>query len=180
MVGVIEKESKRYVAHDFLIGNPVLIDRVENSMSFYHRNLYGQIYDLNNPERHVIDMRKINGLIKRTNYPDYSFANSKVVDGYIYEYIMTPEQQAMCGRTPSIFSWKDFITATDDYAEAIKTMCEWVYEHEYQGDLGDKEAERGRLLKYCDDFLAGKQAAPITEKHEPPAAKRKVADRVDR
>ena len=175
-----EANTKRYVAYDFLIGNPVLIDRVENSMTFYHRNLYGQIYDLNNPERHVIDMRKINGLIKRTNNSDYSFANSKVVDGYIYKYIMTPEQQAMCGRTPSIFGWKDFITSTDDYAQAIKTMCEWVYEDEYQGDLGDKESERGRLLKYCDDFLAGKQNAPLTIKHEPPTAERKTADRGDR
>lgn len=172
--------AKRYVVHDFLIGNPVLIDRVDNTMTFYDSNIYGQIYNLKNPEHYVIDSRRINGLIKRTNNPDYSFANSKAVDGYIYKYILTPEQQAMCRRTPSIPGWNELIITTDSKTEAIKTMCEYVYEHEFTPQLGDKDAERGRLLKYCDDFLAGKQSTPLTEKQEPPPADRKKADRGDR
>jgi hypothetical protein len=36
--------AKRYIAHDYFIGRPVLIDRVENSMSFYDYNIHGQIY----------------------------------------------------------------------------------------------------------------------------------------
>ena len=174
-----ETESKRYVAHDFLIGSPVLIDRVDNTMTFYDHNIYGQIYNLDKPKKHDIDSRRINGLIKRTNNPDYSFANSKAVDGYIYEYIMTPEQQAMCGRTPTIFGWNEQITATDDLSEAIRAMCEHVYESVYPDSLGDKDAERGRLLQYCDNYLAGQKPAPPMEKQSPTAG-RETADRGDR
>ena len=175
-----ETQGKRYVAHDFLIGSPVLIDRVENTMSFYKHNIYGQIYNLGNPEHYVIDSRRINGLIRRTNNPDYSFANSKVVDGYIYKYIMTPEQQAMCGRTPHLSVSDELIIATNNKNEAIKTMCEYVYEHTYCKQLGDKNAERGRLLKYCDDFLAGKQQPAPTEKQTLPTADSKNTDRGSR
>lgn len=175
-----EAITKRYIVHDFLIGNPVLIDRAENTMTFYRHNIRGQIYNLNNPERHVIDAKKINGLIKRTNNPDYSFANARSVDGYIYKYIMTPEQQAMCGRTPSIPGWNDFIIAADSKTEAIKAMCEWVYEQEYPASTGDKDTERGKLLKYCDDFINGKQPPPPAKTQKPPAPERKTADRDDR
>ena len=161
-------DFKRYVAHDFLIGHPVLIDRLEKTMTFYNHNIYGQIYNLKDPERHVISANRINGLIRRTNNYDYSFTNSFSVDGYIYKYLMSPEQQAMCGRKPDIPGWNKMITETDDYTGAIKTMCEWVYENEYRGDLGDKDAERGRLLKYCDDFLSGRQSEP--QQNEPVAA----------
>jgi hypothetical protein len=180
VINMEEATTKRYVVHDFSIGSPVLIDRMENTMTFYDHNIYGQIYNLKNPEHHTIDAKRINGLIKRTNNPDYSFANSKAVDGYIYKYILTPEQQAMCRRTPYIPGYSELITATDSKAEAIKAMCEWVYEHEYPAGLGDKDAERGRLLKYCDDFLAGKQSPPPAEKQNPPPAGRKQADRGDR
>ena len=175
-----ETSAKRYVVHDFLIGSPVLVDRVDNTMTFYDHNIYGQIYNLKNPEQHAIDAKRINGLIKRTNNPDYNFANSKAVDGYIYEYIMTPEQQAMCRRTPYIPKWNELIIATDDKPEAIKTMCEYVYEHGYPAGLGDKDAERGKRLKYCDDFLSGKQSPPPAEKQTPPPADRKKTNRGDR
>ena len=79
---------------------------------------------------------------------------------------MTPEQQAMCRRTPDIPGWNELIVKSDDHGEVIRKMCEWVYDREYRGDLGDKEAERGRLLKYCDDFLSGRQTEP-PQKQEP-------------
>ena len=161
-------ELRRYVAHDFLIGHPVLIDRLEKTMTFYKHNIYGQIYNLKNPEHHVIGPKKISGLIRRTNNPDYSFANSFAVDGYIYTYLMTPEQQAMCRKTPSIPGYNEFIAASDDYGGIIRKMCEWVYEHEYRNDLGDKETECGKLLKYCDDFLSGRSSEP-PQKQEPVA-----------
>ena len=165
--------SKRYVAHDFLAGSPVLIDRVENTMSFYSHNMYGQIYNLKNPEHHVIGAKVISGLIRRTQSPNYGFFNnSKAVDGYIYKYIMTPDQQAMCRREPHIQNWNDLIIATNDKAEAIKAMCEYTYEQTYTTQLGNKETERGRLLKYCNDFLSGKEAPQNTlpTKPEPQAA----------
>jgi len=175
-----DTSTKRYVVHDFLNGSPIFIDRVDNTMTFFDSNIYGQIYNLNNPEHHVIDSRKINGLTKRTNNPDYNFANSKAVDCYIYKYIMTPEQQALCRKTPYIPGWNELIIMTDSKTEAIKAMCGYVYEHGFIAALGDKDAERGRLLKYCDDFLAGKQTPPLTEKQDTPASDRKTADRGDR
>lgn len=33
--------SKRFIAHDFLIGSPVLIDRAEQTMTFFHNNIHG-------------------------------------------------------------------------------------------------------------------------------------------
>lgn len=170
-------DAKRYIVHDFLIGAPILVDRVENTLTFYDHNIYGQIYNLKNPEHHVIGAKKINGLIGRANNPDYSFANSFVADSYIYQYIMTPEQQAMCRRKLDIPGWNELITATNDYAEAIKTMCEWVYEHNYPASWGDKDTERGRLLKYCDDFLAGRQSEMPTKQQSLPEVTHKKHDR---
>ena len=69
-------EIKRYIAHDFLIGNPVLIDRLEKSMTFYSHNIYGQIYNLKTPKHFAISARRISGLIRRTNNFDYSFADN--------------------------------------------------------------------------------------------------------
>jgi hypothetical protein len=175
-----EINSKRYVAHDFLAGSPVLVDRVDNTVSFYDHNIHGQIYNLNKPEQHIIDMKKSNGLIRRLNDKNYSFVNSFAADCYIYKYIITPEQQAMCNRKPEIPSYNKLIVTTDDKSEAIKAMCEYVYEHTYPKNLGNKDAERGRLLKYCDDFLAGKQAAQPPIAHESPAVERKKVDRDSR
>ncbi|MDL2273928.1 hypothetical protein LJC34_05250 [Oscillospiraceae bacterium OttesenSCG-928-G22] len=174
-------DGKRFVVHDFLIGNPVLLDRAENTMTFYRHNIYGQIYNLKDPEHHVIGPSRINGLIRRTANSDYSFANSKAVDGYIYKYLMTSEQQAACYRKPDIPGWNEFITATNDYAEAIEAMCEWVYEHEHHAALGDKEANHDERLKYCRDFLAGRQSEPRQQKQEPDLAMpTKKHDRGDR
>ena len=175
-----ERNAKRYVAHDFLIGAPLLVDRVDNTITFYDHNIVGQIYNLNKPEHHFINTKRIYGLIQRLNGNNYSFANSLAVDSYIYQYIMTPEQQARCNRKPEIPSYDTFIVATDDKAEAIRAMCEYVYEHTYPAQLGDKDAERGRLLKYCDDFLAGKQSAQNSKAQESPTAERKKPDRGDR
>jgi hypothetical protein len=126
-------------------------------MSFYGCNIYGQLYNLKNPEQHIIDDKKINGLIRRTNNQNYNSMKSPAVDKYIYKYLMTPEQQSMCGRTLSISGWCKQITTTDDYADAIKTMCEAVYDDKFCNQLGDKEAERTRLLSYCHSYLAENQ-----------------------
>ena len=147
-------EAKRYVVFDFSIGNPVMVDCMRKTMIFYNRNLYGQIYNIRKPKIYHIGANKINGLIRRTHNPSYGFYNSKAVDGFIYNYIMTPEQQAQCENIPVIFGWNKFISASDNFAEVIKNMCEWVYEHEYTGDLGDKNEMRDSLLKYCREYVA--------------------------
>jgi hypothetical protein len=170
-------DFKRYVVHDFLIGQPIFIDRLEKTVRFYKHNIYGQIYNLKDPEHHVIGAAKINGLIRRTNSGNYNFSNSFSVDGYIYKYLMSPEQQDKCGSKPSIFGYDELIAETDDYTGAIQTKCEWVYENNFTPDLGDKDAERGRLLKYCRDFLSGRQDEPPTQ-HEVTA--RNAHDRDER
>jgi|GEM_PF-3259252 hypothetical protein len=169
--------TKRYVAHDFSIGSPVLVDCVDKTMTFYDHNIHGQIYNLNKPQHHAINTKKINGLIRRLNGNNYSFANSFSADSYIYKYIMTPEQQARCSRKPEIASYEKLIVATDDKSEAIKAMCAYVYEHTYPKDLGDKDAERSRLLQYCDNFLAAMQAAQAPKAQASLAVERKKADR---
>ena len=133
-------------------------------MCFYKHNIYGQIYNLKDPERHVIGAAKISGLIRRTNGSNYNFTNSFAVDGYIYTYLMSPEQQATCGRKPEIPGWNKLIVESDDYSGAVQTMCEWVYENNFIPDLGDKDAERDRLLQYCRDFISGRQDEPPTHK----------------
>jgi len=80
-------EHKRFIVHDFLIGSPILIDRQRNMLVFYSKNMYGQIYNLKKPECHVIDGRKISGLIHRLNSGDYDINTGRAVDGYIHETI---------------------------------------------------------------------------------------------
>ncbi len=153
-------DNKRYVVHNFIYGSPIFVDRLRKTLTFYKNNLSGQIYNLNNPKFHIVSTAKINGLIRRTNGGNYNFTNSFSADGYIYSYLMTTEQEAKCGRTPEIPGWDKLIVKSDDYAEAIKTMCEWVYEHHFPKDMGDKEAQRGRMLKYCREFLSGRHDEP--------------------
>jgi len=150
--------------HDFIAGNPVLIDCARKTMTFFDQNIYGQIYNLNDAKCHKISPSLISGLIKRTGNSNYGIANSKAVDGYIYNYLMTPEQQAQCRRTPHIFKWDEKIANTDDYYTAIKTMCEWAYEQGYPNHNGDKEMKRGEMLKYSEDFLTGQQEEPPVKK----------------
>jgi len=176
-----DAQSKRYIVHAFSLGSPVLIDRVENTMSFYRTNLYGQIYNLQNPERLVVGARVINGLIRRTQNPCYNSFSGKAVDGYIYEYLMTPEQQAKCRAEPSIFSWNELIVVTDDKNEAIKAACVFAFENTPTGKSVDKVADKERLLKYCDDFLEGKlEQSSQTTNITSPTVKHNIQDHGDR
>lgn len=147
-------DSKRYVVHDFLVGSPILVDRVDKTLTFYGHNIYGQIYNLANPDHYEVSAKWINSIISRTNNPGYNFLNSPVVDRYVYQYLMTPEQQARCGCKPEVHKGDELIIMTDSYTEAIKKMCVWVFENSYPDAWGDKDTERSRLLRYCENFLA--------------------------
>jgi hypothetical protein len=149
----------RYYAYDFLIGSPILIDRELKTLSLYSKNLYGQIYNLNNPSTTVVDAKMINSLIRRTGNENYGFSgNSKVIDSFIYEHLMTPEQQARCRRKPKNSS-SPKIVATDDFMEAVQAMCEWTYDYDF-GDMGETAPNKEATLKYCRDFIAGQKAIP--------------------
>jgi hypothetical protein len=149
--------NKRYHAYDFLIGSPVLIDREAKTLSLYHKNLNGQLFNLKNPEITDADAKMISSLIRRTSNENYGFSTSKVVDGFLYQHLMTPEQQARCRRKPEISTLSPKIVATDDFNEAVKVMCEWAYDYEYS-DKRENAPDRETTLKYCRDYIAEQKA----------------------
>lgn len=167
-------KTENYIVHDFLIGNPVLINRHDKTLTFFHHNIYGQLYDLTSAEPKHIGPNIMQGLIRRTRNPNYDLWTQKVVDSYIYAYLMTPGQRALCQRKPHEYNLKDCIAASNDYSEVVQKMCEWVYEHEYSLQLGGKEERREELLQYYKKYLANHQVEPVTP-HFP--AKKKPASR---
>ncbi len=144
--------DKRYIVSDFSIGKPIIVDTKSKTLSFYLYNMHGQLYNLKNPEVHKITAKTINGLIKRTqDYFRYR-KTEKVVDGYIYKYLMNQSQKEQCGVKPEIrFSNK--ITETNDFEQAVRKMCEWSYENNFHGSNEEKENGRRQRLQYCDNYL---------------------------
>ena len=159
---------ERYIAYDFLIGNPILIDRAEKTLTLFRHNIYGQIYNLATAQPRHIGRQQIDGLIRRTANPNYGFYTAKVIDSYIYAYFMTPAQRARCERTPDTHSLHKTITATDDYGEAIRDICEWVYENEYCVQLGEKEERREELLQYYKNHLMRYPTPQAVARDRPP------------
>lgn len=141
---------KRYYVYDFLIGSPILIDTKDKTVVFYKKNMYGQIYNLDE-EPQKITGHRINGLIKRLN-GYYSFSNSLAIDGYIYHHIMTEDQKNRCQIEADKPREREFITSGDNLKEVIEKMCIWVFENE----SSDKENEE--LKFYYKRYLADKIA----------------------
>jgi len=152
------RAMKRYYVHDFLFGNPILLDRHEKICTFYNRNIHGQIYDLENAKPYKVSGRRITGLIRKLNNHNYSFKNGLVIDRYIYTYFLTDDQRAKCRRTADVLKWDTLIAESDNLHEAVRIMCEWVYENEYCGTVEEKDQNRERLMRYCDAYL-GRLAA---------------------
>jgi len=149
---------KRYYVHDFLIGNPILLDRHEKTCAFYNHNIHGQIYDLERAERLKVSNRRITGLIRKLNNPNYSFKNGLVIDRYIYTYFLTDDQRAKCRRSADLWNSDTLIAESNDLHETVRVMCEWVYENEYCGTAEERNQNRERLMRYCDAYL-GRLAA---------------------
>ena len=143
-------EGRRFIVHDFLIGSPILIDRAERTFAFYNKNIYGQVSDLDNPSRKQVSDREISGLMKRLNNSSYNFNNSKVVDQFIYNYLMTDEQRAACHRSP--YTGNTFISASNSYTEAIRGMCAWVFDDASKYAPAAPES-RDKMLAYCERHL---------------------------
>lgn len=159
--------KERYIVYDFLIGNPILIDRAEKTLTFFHRNLCGQVYNLADERPKRIGGGRIAGLIRRTHNPNY-YRIELVIDSYIYAYFMTPAERAMCkAPPPRTYDLHKYIVATDDYGEAVREMCEWVYEHECE--YNDKDERREERLQYYRAYLMKHPAPPA------PAAASKMA-----
>lgn len=107
--------------------------------------------------------------MKRLNNPGYGFQNSRVVDQYIYNYLMTDEQRAQCQRSPHTDNL--LIIASDSYHEVVRGMCAYVFEDACKGPHVKSE-DRGKLTAYCERYLetVDDAARPL-----PP---RSVADRL--
>ena len=144
--------DKRYIVSDFSIGKPIIVDTKSKTLSFYSYNMYGQLYDLKKPEVHKVTARTINGLIMRTqDYFRYQ-KTEKVVDGYIYKYLMNQSQKEQCGAEPNI-RLSDKIIETNDFERAVRKMCEWSYENNFHGNADEKENGRQQRLQYCENYL---------------------------
>ena len=144
--------DKRYIVSDFLIGKPVMVDTKAKTLNFYSYNMYGQLYDLKNPEVHKVTAKTINGLIKRTqDYFRYK-KTEKVVDGYIYKYLMNQSQKEQCKTEPDI-RLSDKIIETNNFEQAVRKMCEWSYENNFHGSADEKENGRHQRLQYCENYL---------------------------
>lgn len=137
-------ENKRYIVHRFLFGTPMLIDREVKVMRNFASNKYGQILNLYNPVHHAYCENSIDAIITRT----YPYTIATALDGYIYHYLMTEKEQAMCEFIPPIGEADLKIIETDDYLEAIKAMCEWVFKNKFDF------AKWGRQGKYFKQLEA--------------------------
>lgn len=145
--------TERFVVHDFLIGNPILIDRAAMTMTLYSSNSHGQIYNLRTARMIQVDQRTIGGLIRRSRQSGYGYEKAKAIDRYLYAYLMTPEQREQCGRNIPIRHNDTLIAATDEYSQAIGTMCEWAYEQRDFIGTEEKAAQYQRLTQYYRDYL---------------------------
>lgn len=145
---------KRYYVYDFVCGDPGLIDTKEKTVTFYHSNVYGQIYDLKKGGNvKKIGAAKINGLIKRTSNGNYSFSNAYVIDQYIYHLLMSDEEKAKCKSTPWKPSEEDFYGSGNNFYEIIALMCEQTYEKEYAWGKEQKVERKPELTAYYKNFL---------------------------
>jgi len=153
-----DRAMKRFYVHDFLIGNPILLDRHEKTCTFYNHNIHGQLYNLENAEPLKVSDRRTTGLIRKLNNPNYSFRNGLVIDRYIYTYFLTDDQRAKCRRSADLLKWDTLIAESDDLHEAVRAMCIWVYENKYCGTAEERDQNRERLIRYCDAYL-GRPAA---------------------
>jgi rubredoxin len=158
-------EATRFIAHEFMPGEPLLIDREDKRLILYQCNLYGQIYNLKKPICREISNRLVEGLIQRTQN-SYSTKTSKASDGYVYEYLMTPEEQARCGSRPFIYGNREMIAQSDSFSGAVRQMCEWVYDRERGTSPEEKANNRESKLRYCADYLSGNPAPPASPPKE--------------
>jgi len=106
----------------------MLIDRTKRKMMNFKSNKYGQILKLHNSDHHDDCVESIEGIISRTQ-EESKYLTSQ--DAYIYTYIMTADEQAQCKFPPKISEKDVKIIEPDDYPEAIRAMCEWVFKDKF-------------------------------------------------
>lgn len=144
---------KRYYAHDFLIGGPILVDRKQNTLTYYSCDIFGRLYDLERAKSVKVTKQKIQGLLRRLNNPRYSDRTGLAIDRYIYTYLLADGQRAACGHSFYMRISDTLIAAGDSLRDVVWSMCRWAFENKYQGAPEEKEAEWGRLTQYYNAYL---------------------------
>lgn len=146
---------ERYYVYEFVSGNPILVDTKEKTATFYHQNIYGEIYDLKvGGEVLKISSAKINGLIKRLNNRKDNFYNS-----LLFYLLMTDEQKAKCQAIPKSLSSEEFYGSSNDYEEIIIIMCERTFDNGYALGQNSKEKDKEENKKYYTNYLAERKTA---------------------
>lgn len=111
---------KRYYVYQFVLDDTILIDTKEKIFYFYKTNIYGQFYNLEEPEVLKIKGQRVNGLIRRLqNFP--SMENTYVVDQYSYNYIMTDKQRNKCKYQLELRD--KLIGESNNLREVLEIMC---------------------------------------------------------
>lgn len=154
------EQPPRFIAYDYLCGEPILVDQEAGTLAFYKANLYGQLYNLRSPEYIVVDAARKQGLILRTNSNGYA-DSCRVIDRYVYAHMMSLEEQSQCGSRLRIDD--KMIVETDSFHEAVKAMCEWSFDHGvHSGRDNEDGRDRTSMLQYSMDFLEENPATPTT------------------
>lgn len=147
-------KMERFYAYDYLIGDPILVDTEEKTLTFFSVNIHGQLYDLESGGDQVkISKAKMNGLIKRLNHPKYSYSNSLAIDPYVFHLLLTEEQREKCKRIASAIKQKELYASGNDYKEVITTMCEKVFDQHYNGNEENKATTKEKLMEYYSDVI---------------------------
>ena len=145
----------RYHVYSLLLSEILFIDAVEKKMTVYNSNLFGQLYNLKTGGKEaVVSKARIAGLIRRMKNRSFSVSNSYTIDPFIFKFLLTDEQRKECGWTLHISSCNKFICETDDFSEAIKAACEWIYDKCYTGTESEKASDYEKYTKYYKDYLA--------------------------
>jgi hypothetical protein len=161
----LENAEPRFVVRDLPNGDLILIDRETNGMSFYDNDANGRIRNLGKPACREQGKGSIENAIRRLR-GDCAVRNAKATDGFIYEYLMTPEERARCGVRPSAFGSAEAIVQTDDFKEAVGWMCEWAYDRKAGVRPEGKPDNRESALRYCAEFLSGNPSPPVPSPKE--------------
>ncbi|GHV33643.1 hypothetical protein FACS1894187_02470 [Synergistales bacterium] len=143
----------RYAGYNYALGNSILVDAEEKTLTLFKSNLNGQIFNLENPQVTKVTNQMVNGLINRLNSENYGFDTAKVIDLMIFEQIMTPEQRDKCTNTPSAILPHPVIIETDNYKDAIRGLCDYTYSYEWADKPESERPDINETLKYCEKFI---------------------------
>lgn len=114
----------RYYAHQFLLGEMIIVDTEEKSYSFFTTNYKNQFNQLE-ADFKTVSPQKIGGLLRKIEKGNWDWENGRVIDSYIHQYLFTDEQRERAGH----FSGSDMgklIGSGNDLRKVQEEMCEFA------------------------------------------------------